>query len=110
MFLPNRRMRLRCCALAANGQATADPAIPLMKSRRRIAFPKALLRRRWFATRRLQQGFTTGGMGFSAQFAQRQIEAAHVRFGSLAGIARCQVDVRFTPKSGHQFWFSAWPN
>ena len=27
---------------------------------------------------------------------------AHVRFGSKADIARCQADVRFTPKSGHQ--------
>jgi uncharacterized protein YchJ len=30
-----------CCAPAASGQAAADPAITLMKSRRRIAFPKA---------------------------------------------------------------------
>jgi hypothetical protein len=26
----------------------------------------------------------------------------HVRFGSKADIARCQADVRFTPKSGHR--------
>ena len=32
---------VRCCALAVRGQTTADPAIPLMKSRRRIAFPGA---------------------------------------------------------------------
>jgi hypothetical protein len=30
-----------CCARAASGQAAADPAIPLMRSRRRIAFLKA---------------------------------------------------------------------
>jgi hypothetical protein len=29
------------CACAASGHAAADPAITLMKSRRRIAFPKA---------------------------------------------------------------------
>jgi len=29
------------CASAASGHAVADPAIILMKSRRRIAFPKA---------------------------------------------------------------------
>jgi len=29
------------------------------------------------------------------------ILAADVRFGSKAEIARCQADVRFTPKSGH---------
>ena len=31
----------RPCARAASGQAAAEPAITLMKSRRRIAFPKA---------------------------------------------------------------------
>ena len=30
-----------CCARAANGQAAADPATPLMRSRRRIACPEA---------------------------------------------------------------------
>ena len=30
-----------CCACAATGHATADPAVNLMKSRRRIAFTKA---------------------------------------------------------------------
>jgi len=30
-----------CCARAASGHAVAEPAITLMKSRRRIAFPKA---------------------------------------------------------------------
>jgi len=30
-----------CCALAASGQAVAEPEIILMKSRRRIAFPEA---------------------------------------------------------------------
>jgi len=34
-----------CCARAASGHAAADPAIPLMKSRRRIAFTEAGLRR-----------------------------------------------------------------
>jgi len=30
-----------CCARAAGGHTTADPATALMKSRRRIAFTKA---------------------------------------------------------------------
>jgi hypothetical protein len=34
-------LRSGCCAPAASGHAVADPTIPLMKSRRRIAFPKA---------------------------------------------------------------------
>jgi len=49
----------------------------------------------------LQQGFTTGGMGFRGQFAQYQSETAHVRFGSKADIEARLLDVRFTPKSGH---------
>src|SRR6516162_5250552 len=49
-----------CCARAASGQAAADPAIALMKSRRRIALPEAGTTPR---RKRLQQGFTTGGMG-----------------------------------------------
>jgi hypothetical protein len=32
---------LACCARAMSGQAAAEPTIPLMKLRRRIAFPKA---------------------------------------------------------------------
>ena len=43
MSAATRRMGvdLLCCARALSGQAAADPAIPLMKSRRRIAFTKA---------------------------------------------------------------------
>ena len=40
-FQPGTRLRSRCCARAANGQAAADPATPLMRSRRRIARPEA---------------------------------------------------------------------
>ena len=36
-----RRTGLSCCACAASGQATADPVITLMKSRRRIVLPEA---------------------------------------------------------------------
>ena len=50
-----------CCAPAASGQAAADPAITLMKSRRRIAFPKAGTTP---IGTRLQQGFAPGEMGF----------------------------------------------
>jgi hypothetical protein len=51
--------------------------------------------------RGLQQGFATGEMGSNDQFALQKSQAAHVRFGSKADIARCQADVRFTPRSGH---------
>src|SRR5262249_36643761 len=56
----------------------------LMKSRRRIAFPKAGTTP---IGARLQQGFATSEMGFRGQFAQQQSQAAHVRFGSKADIA-----------------------
>src|SRR5262249_14053649 len=36
-----RRIRSDCCACVASGQTAADPAIPLMRSRRRIACPEA---------------------------------------------------------------------
>jgi len=38
---PIRRIRSLCCANAVSGQIVADPAITLMKSRRRIARPEA---------------------------------------------------------------------
>jgi hypothetical protein len=58
-----------CCVRAASGQTVADPAITLMKSRRRIAFTKAGTTPN---RTRLQQGFATGEMGFGGQFAQQQ--------------------------------------
>src|SRR5262249_24313767 len=36
-----RRIRSDCCACVASGQTATDPAIPLMRSRRRIACPEA---------------------------------------------------------------------
>jgi hypothetical protein len=93
-----RGLDLFCCARAASGHA-ADPATTLMKSRRRIASPKAGTT----PTRtRLQQGFATGGMGFRGQFAQQHSETAHVRFGSKADIGLGWRHVRFTPKSRHR--------
>jgi hypothetical protein len=41
-------------------------------------------------------------MGFRGQFAPHHTRAAHVRFGSKADIGSASVDIRFTPKSGHQ--------
>jgi hypothetical protein len=70
-----------------------------MKSRRRIALPEA---RTTPDGTRLQQGFTTGGMGFRGQFAQQQSQGADVCFGSKADILGSLRNVRFTPKSGHQ--------
>ena len=52
-------MRSACCARAASGHTAADPAITLMKSRRRIAFPEA----QDHASHVITAGFTTGEMG-----------------------------------------------
>jgi hypothetical protein len=62
-----------CCARTTSGQAAADPAITLMKSRRRIARSQGLgLRQPSLSGTRLQQGFAISEMGFSDQFAQQQ--------------------------------------
>jgi hypothetical protein len=68
-----------------------------MKSRRRIACPKAQDHADF--QKGLQQGFTTGGIGSDRQFCV----ATTIRtgFGSKAGIQPCLSDVRFTPESGH---------
>jgi hypothetical protein len=67
--MPNRRIRSGCCACAASGHEAADPAITLMKSRRRIALPEAGTTP---SRTRLQQGFATDEMGFRDQAAQQQ--------------------------------------
>jgi hypothetical protein len=44
MSTPMRRMCSPCCASAASGKVAAEPSIPLMKSRRRIADPSECAR------------------------------------------------------------------
>jgi hypothetical protein len=85
-----------CCARAASGQAAAEPTIPLMQSRRRIAFPKAGTTP---TIKELQQGFTTGGMGSGVSLQGTNpkplMSALGQKATSIAGGG-----VRFTP-SGH---------
>jgi len=50
---------------------------------------------------RLQQGFTTGGIGSDRHFAWQQSPGQNVRFGSKADIEARPINVRFTPESGH---------
>ena len=89
-----------CCAPAVSGHEAADPAINLMKSRRRIAAPKAQsLCGLCFRTTQLQQGFPPGGMRFDRHFAWQQSSGPNVRFGSKADIAAPPTNVCFTPKS-----------
>ena len=59
-----RRMCSPCCARATSGQAPAEPIIPLMKSRRRIAAPRLACADYVLELTQLQQGFATDGMGF----------------------------------------------
>jgi hypothetical protein len=70
-----RRTLLDFCPRAASGHAAADTAITLMKSRRRIAFPKAGTTP---IKTRLQQGFATGEMGFDCHFAWQQSSGPNV--------------------------------
>ena len=91
-----------CCARAASGQAMADPAITLMRSRRRIAPAKGLRSAPTIAYgMRLHQGFAIGGMGSDRHFAWQQSSRPNIRFGSLADIEACPSHVRFTPKCRH---------
>jgi hypothetical protein len=50
----------------------AEPATALMKSRRRIAFTKALDRADYRSQRILQQGFASDEMGSRGQVARQQ--------------------------------------
>jgi hypothetical protein len=54
-----------CCARAANGHTAADPAIPVMKLRRRIAYPSGL------QFRPSEQEIPTSEMGFQGHVAVR---------------------------------------
>ena len=67
-------------ARAATGQAVAAPTMPLMKSRRRIATPKAQgLCGLCIGRTQLQQGFTSDEMGSDRAW---QSSGPNVRFGS----------------------------
>src|SRR5262249_31388893 len=70
-----------CCARAASGHATVTPPKTFMKSRRRIAFPKA----QDYAHDELQQSSQSAEMGFRGHCAQRQISKVDVRYGIPMG-------------------------
>src|SRR6516164_4254185 len=83
-----RRMRSLCCARAASGHAAAPPT-SVMNSRRLIASPQGS-----------EQGIVAGQTG---RLEVDKTALGDVRFGSKADIEAPPPDVRFTPKSGHQF-------
>src|SRR5262249_46697921 len=67
------------------------PAIPLTKSRRRIASPQCS-----------EKGIIVAGQTGRLEVVKTAL--SNVRFGSKVDIAQCETNVRFTPKSGH--WLS----
>ena len=85
---------------AANGQAAAELAIPFMKSRRRIALPKAGTKP---IRTRLQQGFATREMGSGWVKSRHWGRCDHVRSMSAlppkADIGTQSRNVRFVPKA-----------
>jgi hypothetical protein len=64
------------------------PAIPLTKSRRRIASPQCS-----------EQGIIVAGQTGRQEVVKTAL--SNVRFGSKADIAGCLINVRFTPKGGY---------
>jgi len=85
----------RPSARTANGRATAEPATAVMKSRRRIACPRA----RANATAQLQQGFPAGGTGVAHHFAQQHLSRSKCRNRSLASFSTLWSHVRCYPQS-----------
>ena len=79
------RSLLSCCARAASGQAVADPAIALIKSRRRIARPQA----QDYVTRQLQQGTALGGMRFRVTLQSSNPEPTMFALGHFERPGRC---------------------
>jgi hypothetical protein len=83
----------------ADNQVAADPAITLMKSRCRIASPKA-----WdYFDLAFNTAITAGNRerqnGFGGLFAQQQLRAAKCRYGSIASFWALWPDVGYWPDS-----------
>jgi len=89
LIRPNVLLRQRHfalgCARAASGKAVTEQKMPLSKSRRRVASPKASGTTPIALSRqRLKQGYLAGETAFSGHFARQQFCDAEVRFGSIA--------------------------
>src|SRR5262249_2634748 len=79
---PINRIFAGFCACAARGKKAVEPAMTLMKSRRRTHPSKVRVEDR-------------------ANFASLSEMGGDVRFGSKADICAAKSHVRFTPESGH---------
>jgi len=102
MLLDERLLRIPitgtagCCARAASGHPTAETTVALTKSRRRIASPKGM---ETVSPNEITAGLATRGMGFNGRFAQQQLQANDVRYGSLASFRVLWPDVSYYPNS-----------
>ncbi len=101
--------RLKLHARATSGHAVLESAITLMKSRRRIAFPKAHdFDKIGLQCGRSNQKFSTRGIGFNCQFALQKFRAAHVGSRSETTFWRCPCDVRFSPNIDRKADIPGW--
>src|SRR6516225_3302229 len=81
-----------CCAFAFNGHATDAPPTSAMKSRRLMRQPSGPRTASYHTVDTARPVFC----------ALQQEQMPDFGFGSLADIRRARVDVRSTPRSGHQ--------
>src|SRR5262245_3461548 len=81
--MPIRRTLSPCCACAVNGHAAAEPAITLMKSRRRTVTLRSEVKH-------------------DASFQSLSDWGGDVRFGSKADMCVAKRHVRFTPNRDHE--------
>src|SRR5262249_42404367 len=94
-----RRMRSLCWASAANGHAAAEPTIPLVKLRRRIASPGAQDHADGDTDRRLQQGSVPCGMGFGVTLHSSNLDLPMSALGQKQTLPRRQPMSALPPKA-----------
>src|SRR5215472_4608223 len=94
-----RRMRSLCWASAANGHAAAEPTIPLVKSRRRIASPRAQDHADGDTDRRLQQGSVPCGMGFGVTLHSSNLDLPMSALGQKQTLGKVQLMSALPPKA-----------
>jgi hypothetical protein len=95
-----RRIRSDCSACVASGQTAADPAIPLMRSRRRIACPEA---QDYANTPDYIRDLPPAKWGSEAALASKR-QAANRPQCPLSGVKRNHADILRCPlltQSGH---------
>jgi hypothetical protein len=100
---------LLCWARKVSGHAVTDPTIVLMKSRRRIAFSKALDRSDYRSQRILQQGFATDEMDFRVSLHGSNPEPLTSALGQKQTFVRFRVMSALPPKADIALFMSTGP-